>query len=68
MDSTSDSFQQYFYQKLIFKSMEIIFSGILHSKFSINVSTELTRSAAPNPAFEGRVKKRRSGSTLSPSA
>jgi len=28
----------------------------------------LTHSAAPSPAFEGGVKKRRSGSTLSPSA
>ena len=29
---------------------------------------QLTHSVAPSPAFEGRVKKRRSGSTLSPSA
>src|SRR4030042_2854482 len=28
----------------------------------------LTHSAAPSPTFEGGVKKRRSGSTLSPSA
>jgi hypothetical protein len=48
--------------------MEIIFYRILHSKFSTKVSTELTRSAALNPAFEDGGKEHRSGSTLSPSA
>jgi len=33
--------------------------------YILDTSALLTHSAAPSPAFEGGVKKRRSGSTLS---